>query len=204
MDLRLIVNGCIYMCGGLTFKFDDVSEEELLRFFTAEELAAFRALGHVETFFWARRPVLPAILRAPHPSPLPKGERDDISIPSPQGERIGGEGGFVPRNDIHLYDWGNREKEVDLPKTGWARSESLAEGRWNYLHPKPIVIPAELGYEKKVWFDIWGTIEGVLVEKNGVIRAYMLTVPASAEYQAKTSHDRMPKLASGGVKFLDT
>jgi hypothetical protein len=31
----------------------------------------------------------------------------------------------------------------------------------------------------------------------------MFTVPASAEYQTKTGHDRMPKLASGAFKFLD-
>jgi hypothetical protein len=185
------------MCGGLTFKIGDVSEEELLRFFTVEELAAFRALGHVETFFWARRPVLPAIIVLP----LCKGESEGVdrsTLPNPPLQREG------YSSDIHLYDWGNREKEVDLPKTGWARIESLAEGRWNHLHPKPIVIPAALGYEKKVWFDIWGSIEGVLVEKSGIIRAYMLTVPASTEYQTKTGHDRMPKLASGTFKFLES
>ena len=51
------------MCGGITFRFGNVPDEELALFFTPEDLAA-----------------------------------------------------------SHLYDWGNREKDVDLPKTGWTLS----------------------------------------------------------------------------------
>ncbi len=154
------------MCGGITFKLDDISEEELAIFFMPDELAAFRAMGYAETFFWSRRPVLPASLQ-PH--------------------------------EIHLYDWGNREKNIDLPRTGWARIESIDAGKWDCLHPKPIIIPAQRGYEKKVWFDIAGGIEGVLVEKDGIVRAYMLTIPSSKEYEAKTKHNRMPKIVKGKI-----
>lgn len=156
------------MCGGITFIFAEIPEEELAAFFTPEELTAFRAMGYAESFFWARRPVLP------------------VSLPS---------------HDLHLYDWGNRDKNIDLPKTGWARIESIDAGKWNHLHPKPIIIPAQRGYEKKVWFDIMGGIEGLLVEKDGVTRAYMLTVPSSKEYETKTKHDRMPKIAKGKIAF---
>jgi hypothetical protein len=155
------------MCGAIQFEFDNISEEELLKFFEPGELAAFRKMGFAESAFWARRPVLPAL----------------------------------QAQALHLYDWGNREKNVDLPKTGWAKNESLEAGRWNHLHPKEIEIPAERGCEKKVWFDIAGSIAGALVEKNGVVRAYMITVPSSEDYQSKTGHDRMPKLVKGAIKF---
>ena len=158
------------MCGGIAFNFDDIAEDELMKFFLPEELSAFRAMGYAESFFWARRPVLPAIIASAEAA-------------------------------VHLYDWGNREKDVELPKTGWARTESLDAGRWNYLHPMPIIIPCERGYEKKVWFEIMGGIEGVLVEKDDITRAYMLTVPSSKEYAAKTGHDRMPKVAEGKIRF---
>src|SRR5213593_1136120 len=44
--------------------------------------------------------------------------------------------------DLRLFDWGNRDESLKLPKTGWVRIESLEAGKWNYLHPQEIVIPA--------------------------------------------------------------
>jgi hypothetical protein len=158
------------MCGGVTFRLGDIPGEELERFFLAEELAAFEAMGRAESFFWARRPVLPI--------------------------RATGQAGVV-----RLCDWGNREKGIALPRTGWARMESLDAGRWRHLSPAGIEIPAERGCEKKAWFEIAGTIAGVLVERDGVARAYMVTVPATPEYQARTGHDRMPKLLNGRIRF---
>lgn len=96
--------------------------------------------------------------------------------------------------DVHLADWGNRENDIDLPKTGWVRWESFGEGEWNHLHPTKILIPAYRGCEKKVWFDIGDPIAGILAEKDGIVRAYMITLPANDEYRALTGHDRMPKI----------
>src|SRR5215510_3083252 len=56
--------------------------------------------------------------------------------------------------DLRLFDWGNRDEALKLPKTGWVRAESLDAGKWNYLRPKEIIIPAFHGVEKKVWFGI--------------------------------------------------
>lgn len=153
------------MCGGIALDFDDVSADELERYFLPEEIDAFRRTGRIESFFWSRRPVLPM-----HPNGC---ESDPIK----------------------LIDWGNREKNVDLPKTGWARWESVNAGRWNHLTLKEISIPVRRGYEKRVWFDITGTIAGILAEKNGIVRAYMITIPADDEYRSLTGHDRMPKIA---------
>jgi hypothetical protein len=96
--------------------------------------------------------------------------------------------------DVRLFDWGNREDSLKLPKTGWVRVESLDAGKWNYLRPREIVIPAFQGVEKKVWFGIEHGIRGFLVRRDGAERIYMLTLPPTAEYRALTGHDRMPAL----------
>jgi hypothetical protein len=96
--------------------------------------------------------------------------------------------------DLQLYDWGNRDDGINLPKTGWVRVESLDAGKWNYLRPREIVIPAFRGVEKKVWFGIDHGIRGFLVRRDGVERVYMLSLPPTLEYRALTGHDRMPAL----------
>lgn len=150
------------MCGGIAFDIDEISEGELLNFFLPDELAAFQRLGRAESFFWAKRPVLPVKT-------------------SPKA------------GAIHLLDWGNREKGTDFPRTGWAKWESFQEGKWNHLHPEKVLIPAISGCEKKVWFEISDPIAGIIAERDGLRRAYMITEPASDEYRNLTGHDRMPK-----------
>jgi hypothetical protein len=97
-------------------------------------------------------------------------------------------------DDLRLLDWGNRDEGLKLPKTGWVRVESLEAGKWNYLRPREVVIPAFQGVEKKVWFAIDHGIRGYLVQRDGMERVYMLTVPPTPEYRALTGHDRMPAL----------
>ena len=96
--------------------------------------------------------------------------------------------------EVRLFDWGNRDQALKLPKTGWVRMESLDAGKWNYLKPTAIVIPAFQGIEKKVWFGIDHGIQGVLVHRGDQQRVYMLTRPPTPEYHALTGHDRMPVL----------
>ncbi|HWQ13960.1 MAG TPA: hypothetical protein VNL77_14265 [Roseiflexaceae bacterium] len=96
--------------------------------------------------------------------------------------------------ELRLLDWGNREEQLKLPKTGWVRIESLQAGKWNYLRPREVVIPAIQGVEKKVWFGIDHGIRGFLVTRGDVARLYMLTLPPTPEYQALTGHNRMPAL----------
>ena len=64
--------------------------------------------------------------------------------------------------ELRLFDWGNRDQALKLPKTGWVRMESLDAGKWNYLKPTAVVIPAFQGVEKKVWFGIDHGIQGFL------------------------------------------
>jgi hypothetical protein len=88
--------------------------------------------------------------------------------------------------DLRLFDWGNRDEAIKLPKTGWVRVESLQVGKWNYLRPREVVIPVFQGVEKKVWFSIEHGIRGYLVHRGDEQRVYMLTLPPTP--------DRMPAL----------
>lgn len=99
-------------------------------------------------------------------------------------------------NQLQILAWGNRDDRASrLPRTGWCRQESLESGRWSWLRPEMVEIPAALGLEKGVWFLITEGIRGVLVhDERGRPRVYMLTQPASHYYQIMTRHDRMPVL----------
>ena len=102
---------------------------------------------------------------------------------------------FLPVEDegeIHLYDWGNRERGERMPRTGWAKLESLRDGQWDWLSPKVVNIPAFTGYEKKKWFRIVGGIKAVKVRYHNIIRVYMITVKANQDFLRLTGHDRMP------------
>ena len=101
--------------------------------------------------------------------------------------------------EVHVFDWGNRDDALKLPKTGWVRVESMSDGKWNYLKPKPVIIPAFQGVEKRIWFGIEHGIQGYLVRRGDEQRVYMLTIPPTPEYQELTGHDRMPALIAQDV-----
>ncbi|MDB4978429.1 MAG: hypothetical protein JWM56_615 [Candidatus Peribacteria bacterium] len=96
---------------------------------------------------------------------------------------------------LDIYEWGNRDnKESRLPHTGWCRVESLSSGKWNFLHPEAVVIPAASGVEKGVWFEVPGQgIQAVKVyDEEKQPHVYMLTQPATEKYRTLTRHDREP------------
>lgn len=58
-----------------------------------------------------------------------------------------------------------------------------------------MVIPASLGYEKGIRFQIKEGIRDMLVrDERGRPHVYVLTVPASHYYRVMTRSDRMPML----------
>lgn len=97
---------------------------------------------------------------------------------------------------IEILEWGNRgNKESKLPRTGWCKNESLEAGKWRWLRPEPVEIPADYGLEKGVWFQITEGMRGVVVEDEaGRPHVYMMTQPASHYYSTMTKHERMPML----------
>lgn len=93
---------------------------------------------------------------------------------------------------VNLYSWGNRDRSIKLPLTGWARSESIADGKWEHLSPQEISIPVLRGREKGIWFDTCNTIKGIKIAKSGLKKVYMVTKDASPIYKKITGHDREP------------
>lgn len=102
----------------------------------------------------------------------------------------------IRAGQIEILEWGNRgNKESRLPRTGWCRNESLEAGKWRWLSPELVEIPADFGLEKGVWFQIVQGVQGVIVEdEREQPHVYMLTKPASHYYETMTKHDRMPML----------
>ncbi|MDX1963999.1 MAG: hypothetical protein SFX18_12665 [Pirellulales bacterium] len=97
-------------------------------------------------------------------------------------------------DDWDLVEWGNRgNRQSRLPLTGWAREESTSAGKWKYLRPQPVWIPASRGLEKGVWFPTPDGLQGILVEdENRQPHVYMLTRASTPEYEQLTKHHRMP------------
>lgn len=93
---------------------------------------------------------------------------------------------------IKLYHWGNRDKSIKLPLTGWVQEESVLAGRWQYLNPRPVIILAQRGCEKNKWFNIKNGLAGIFVQD----RVYMLTREATDQYLDFTGHPRMPVINS--------
>jgi len=95
-----------------------------------------------------------------------------------------------------FVEWGNRDNpESKLPKTGWARKESVEKGKWTWLQPIKVKIIANKGFEKGIWFKIKEGINGLLVtDEKKKEHVYMITEQASHYFQTMTRHDRMPSL----------
>ena len=156
------------MCGGVIFPYRKEYAETLAQIYPKEEIKEFERTGQVRSLYWQRgaEPVLPVITQ---------GEEDE-----------------PPLHELLL--WGNRDKDTPLPQTGWARLNSVTEGKWAYLKPERVIIPVTFGVEKGRWFKIDNGIEGVTVQRDGARRVYMLTDDADEEYIAETRHERMPVL----------
>ena len=105
----------------------------------------------------------------------------------------------IRNSELDIYPWGNRDDKTSrLPRTGWCKSESLEQGKWDYLKPESVEIPAIMGLEKGVWFEIDGGLKGILVNDEAETpHVFMLTQPASSEYIELTMHERMPVFLNG-------
>lgn len=107
--------------------------------------------------------------------------------------------------------WGKAFTEArrDIPAGGWARLESIRDGKWKRYHPVSVKIPATAFMEKNakgeaVWFPLASgiMIQGAAIEtKNQImtaewgdkdVRVYVVTMPA--DDTVRPVHDRMPRL----------
>jgi hypothetical protein len=98
--------------------------------------------------------------------------------------------------------WGNgRGKSRLLPRTSWARLDSLEAGEWRRYGAIPVEIPATLGLERFVWYRIREGIRGVLVpDERGMAVAYMLVEPSSHYYRVMTRAAWMPVVMGGRIQ----
>lgn len=102
---------------------------------------------------------------------------------------------FLPVEEnglVHLYHWGNREISAALPKTGWAKIESLRDGLWDKFNPRKVLVPSAWGCEKKKWFKTPAGVAAVKVRYGEIVRVYLLTQKATLDFIDYTGHDRMP------------
>jgi putative SOS response-associated peptidase YedK len=108
----------------------------------------------------------------------------------------------LTESGIQLVRWGKRRGEdvgIDVPETGWARLQSLAEHKWDRYVPHRVKIPVLRWMEKdrqkqSHWFDVDpGTyLLGVQIDKPE--RSYVYVVTRQTQGDFAKIHDREPLL----------
>jgi putative SOS response-associated peptidase YedK len=111
----------------------------------------------------------------------------------------------VRRRDgsLSLVPWGRRENEnIDLPRGGWARLESIRAGKWRRYRPRPVLIAVERFMEKdrsgrSHWYAVppGYSIQGLLAHDGDEQRVYVVTT-APPGSEAAAVHDRWPRLVT--------
>jgi len=96
------------------------------------------------------------------------------------------------KSGVELLEWGNKNEQLKLPLTGWAKEESLKAHKWDYLKPEIVDLLVDSGYEKKTWFDLPRGAKGIIVKKDKAERVYMITKAADESYKKQTGHNREP------------
>lgn len=99
---------------------------------------------------------------------------------------------IVTRTGTQLKIWGNKTDDLLLPKTAWAKLESIRAGKWEHLNPKPVLLDITAGIENKFYFGLPEGTTGLMVRMEDQDIVYLVTKEADEEYKAKTGHSRQP------------
>jgi len=103
--------------------------------------------------------------------------------------------------EIEWVTWGRRKEEsVEyFPNGGWARLDSIKEGKWQHYHLHPVLLPIQSFMEKDAekvshWFDMkpGEVLQGLLTVHENVARVYVVTTDTPAEFSY--IHDRWPRI----------
>lgn len=104
--------------------------------------------------------------------------------------------------EVELLPWGRRKNQAGkLPLGGWARLESIYEGRWDKWFPTPVKLMVSQFMEKDIegnshWFDLtagkW--IQGLVAHWDNERRIYVVTITPEME---NAVHQRWPRIMSG-------
>lgn len=106
------------------------------------------------------------------------------------------------RGDVVLLPWGRRQRQPGkLPLGGWARHESIQEGRWDRWNPIPVKLIVDEFMEKdhegvSHWFMVttgkW--IQGLVATWEEERRVYVVTITPEMD---NAVHDRWPRILAG-------
>jgi len=103
--------------------------------------------------------------------------------------------------EIEWVTWGKRKEEdtTAFPNGGWARLDSIKEGKWQRYQPRPVLLPIQSFMEKDAekvshWFDMKAgeAVQGLLTVHDGTARVYVVTTDTPAEFSY--IHDRWPRI----------
>ena len=104
-----------------------------------------------------------------------------------------------PKAVLPVLPWGRRKTQLGaLPPGGWARLESVYEGRWDRYFPTPVKLPILQFMEKDMegvshWYDLspgqW--IQGLVAREKHERRVYVVTIEPDLR---DAIHDRWPRI----------
>jgi hypothetical protein len=113
--------------------------------------------------------------------------------------------------EVKMVQWGKRQgedPEFVVPVTGWARLNSLVEGKWNHYQPKRVRIPALTWMEKDPeknshWFEMEPDryLLGVKIDKSERSFVYIVTREATGEFLK--IHSREPMIVGPDVPTMN-
>ncbi len=95
--------------------------------------------------------------------------------------------------------WGRHQlHKGELPLGGWARLETIAEGKWDAFFPKPIKIPvqgfSEVDFEGRAhYFKLvkGQAVQGLLARRDQELRVYIVTITPE---RSDAAFARWPKI----------
>ena len=102
---------------------------------------------------------------------------------------------------IEWVSWGKRKEETIsyFPNGGWARLDSIQDGKWQRYQPTPVLLPVNAFMEKDSekashWFEMKPdeVIQGLLAVHNDVAKVYVVTTDTPPEFSY--IHDRWPRV----------
>lgn len=98
---------------------------------------------------------------------------------------------------LKVLPWGSKSRFGALPSGGWIPKEQVDGGLFASAKLEPVVIPANLGFQKGTWFLIFEGIHGVVIQSWFGPIVYMLTRPATNYYRNMTGQSpTMPLLVN--------